>query len=80
MPNGPHIPAYLQQWGPESWKKHFIHYLVDTGKYFVFPRISLTTNFEDYGTHALMATSSRCRFSYRQEHIFSDAGSFGRLL
>lgn len=46
------IPNYLHPWGDRSWKKHFIHYLIDNNKYFVFPRLSLTTNFEEPGTHA----------------------------
>lgn len=48
----PSIPGYIRQWGDRSWKKHFIHYLIVTSKYFVFPRLSLSTNFEDEGTNA----------------------------
>ena len=46
------LPDYLYEWGSNSWKKHFIHYLIATNKYFVFPRLSLTTNFEEPGTNA----------------------------
>lgn len=46
------LPRYLNHWGQHSWKKHFIHYLIDTNKYFVFPRLSLTTNFEEDGTNS----------------------------
>lgn len=46
------IPDYLKFWGKHSWKKHFIHYLIDTNKYFVFPRLSLSTNFEEEGTNS----------------------------
>ncbi len=48
----PSLPAYIRQWGDRSWKKHFIHYLIATSRYFVFPRLSLSTNFEDEGTNA----------------------------
>ncbi len=48
----PSIPIYIRQWGERSWKKHFIHYLIATSRYFVFPRLSLSTNFEDEGTNA----------------------------
>jgi len=48
----PSIPGYIRQWGERSWKKHFIHYLIATSRYFVFPRLSLSTNFEDEGTNA----------------------------
>jgi len=50
--NDPSIPQYIRQWGDRSWKKHFIHYLISTSQYFVFPRLSLSTNFEDDGTNA----------------------------
>lgn len=50
--NDSSIPGYIRQWGDRSWKKHFIHYLIATSKYFVFPRLSLSTNFEDDGTNA----------------------------
>lgn len=50
--NDSSIPGYIRQWGDRSWKKHFIHYLIATSKHFVFPRLSLSTNFEDDGTNA----------------------------
>jgi hypothetical protein len=45
------VSAFILNWPESSWKKYFVSYLVDTDKYFVFPRISLTTNFNDPGTH-----------------------------
>ncbi|HEY5587481.1 MAG TPA: glycosyltransferase [Candidatus Paceibacterota bacterium] len=46
------IPTQVRKWSEQSWKKFYIAYLVETNKYFVFPRISLTTNFSsDAGTH-----------------------------
>lgn len=52
LPDRPDLPAYIHQWGENSWKKHFINYLIDTDTYFVFPRLSLTTNFEEPGTNS----------------------------
>lgn len=49
----PAFPDYLQEWSDQSWKKRFIGYLMQTGKYFVFPRLSLTTNTGEPGTHAI---------------------------
>lgn len=49
---GSNIPEQVKSWGAHSWKKHFMHFLVDTDKYFVFPRLSLSTNFEDLGTNS----------------------------
>lgn len=46
------VPDYLFQWGKHSWKKHFIHYLIDENKYFVFPQLSLSTNCEELGTNS----------------------------
>lgn len=46
------LPDYILKWGSNSWKKLFINYLIDTDRYFVFPNISYSTNFEEEGTHA----------------------------
>lgn len=44
--------AYVRRWNPQkSWKRLFIAYLIDTDRYFVFPRQSLSTNFSDSGTN-----------------------------
>lgn len=45
------IPGSVLNWPASSWLKYFIAYLVDTGRYFVYPRESLTTNFCDPGEH-----------------------------
>jgi hypothetical protein len=45
------LPEYIKSWGSQSWKKHFIHYLIDTDAYFVFPHQSLSTNFGEPGTN-----------------------------
>jgi len=50
LPNN--VPANIKDWGDHSWKKHFIHYMVSNDLYFVFPRVSLTTNFEEFGTNS----------------------------
>lgn len=46
------LPPYLFNWHENSWKKHFIRYLHHQNKFFVFPRHSLTTNFEEPGATA----------------------------
>lgn len=46
------LPATVQAWPTtSSWKKVFYSYLLQTGKYFVYPRIGLSTNFGDAGWH-----------------------------
>lgn len=52
------IPKVFAEWkSSSSWKKYFAIYLIRCKKYFVFPRISLTTNMGDAGTHHLKTTS-----------------------
>ena len=46
------IPAFIETWGKESWKKVFYNFLIDTNRFLVFPYRSLTSNFEDVGTHS----------------------------
>lgn len=45
------LPHYIFRWPETSWKKYFAAFLLDSDKYFVYPRNSLTTNFFDAGTH-----------------------------
>jgi hypothetical protein len=46
-----YTPAYLRGWSANSWKKHFIHFLIQTNKYFVYPRVGLSTNFGEDGAN-----------------------------
>ncbi len=66
------LPSYIIEWNQTSWKKHFVRYLIATERYFVFPRISLTTNFGDVGTNTdrkglfqsqLLTTKKQFQFS-----------------
>lgn len=46
------LPPTVQAWpSATSWKKIFYQYIVERNLYFVYPRISLTTNFGDKGQH-----------------------------
>ena len=45
------IPQNVRNWSEKSWLKYFIAYLIFTDKFFLYPKISLTTNFSDAGTH-----------------------------
>lgn len=45
------VPPKVLNWPETSWKKYFCAFLVQTNGYFVYPRISLTTNFNDPGTN-----------------------------
>lgn len=46
------VPANVSSWSEKSWLKYFIKYLIDMDRFFIYPRISFTTNFGDEGTHA----------------------------
>ncbi len=48
----PAIPPNVVLWSDHSWLKHHIRYCIDTGRYFVYPRVGLTTNFSDRGQHS----------------------------
>jgi hypothetical protein len=45
------LPANAKRWPETSWKKIFQSYLIDQNKLVLYPRVSLTTNFSDAGTH-----------------------------
>ncbi|MFH0233944.1 MULTISPECIES: hypothetical protein [unclassified Vibrio] len=45
------LPQYICRWSKQSWKKHYARYLVHTGKYFSYPRYSLTSNPGLAGSH-----------------------------
>lgn len=46
------VPVNVSSWSDKSWLKYYIKYLIDNDGYFLYPRISFTTNFGDEGTHA----------------------------
>lgn len=52
---GSDVPANVAGWSEKSWLKFYITYLIRTDKYFIYPRISYTTNFGDVGSHAVKA-------------------------
>lgn len=53
----PLVHRNMYTWPDSSWKKHFGAFLIKKDKYFVFPRISLTTNFNDPGTNLKKAVN-----------------------
>lgn len=54
----PGVPANVCRWPETSWLKYHIRYCVETGKYFVYPYQSLTTNFSDVGQHTGVASNT----------------------
>ncbi|WP_018757572.1 glycosyltransferase [Paenibacillus terrigena] len=52
------LPKAIIQWPESSWLKYYIKYIVQSNKFFVYPRASLTTNFGDIGQHAQISSTS----------------------
>ena len=46
------IPDNVNKWRETSWKKNFTNYIADTGKYVIYPYVSLTTNYTIAGEHS----------------------------
>ena len=53
------IPANVRAWSEKSWLKYFITFLIAKNKFFIYPKTSLSTNFEDAGTHARSDSTAR---------------------
>jgi len=51
FPASPAIPPNVVAWSDHSWLKHHIRYCIETGRFFVYPRVGLSTNFSDKGQH-----------------------------
>lgn len=45
------VPANVSSWSDKSWLKYYITYLIENDMYFLYPRVSLTTNFSEEGAH-----------------------------
>lgn len=46
-----HLPEAVIHWPSTSWKKYINKYLVESNRFFLYPRSSLLTNFADPGAH-----------------------------
>lgn len=45
------MPRSLYTWPDSSWLKYHIRYCIEKERYFVYPYVSLTTDYSDVGTH-----------------------------
>lgn len=43
-----------QYWSESSWKKYFYGYIIESNKFFVYPQISFTSNFNDMGENIMV--------------------------
>lgn len=69
--NSDKIPKPLNLWSSKSsWLKYFDRYCIETGKYFVYPYYSITTNFSDAGTHSsVSSTDSQVRLQWNKKNF-----------
>ena len=49
--NSNNFPEYISNWPETSWLKYYTKYLVENDRYFLYPKVSFSTNFSDKGTH-----------------------------
>ncbi len=69
---GHEIPANVKAWSEKSWLKYFIGYLIEKDLFFLYPRISHTTNFSDQGTHVGSdSTAFQVPLSYGHQRSYS---------
>ena len=67
------VPPDVRLWPESSWKKYFLKYILEKDKYFVYPKISLTTNFADPGVNHLGTNIHQVPLLYRdKEYIFPE--------
>lgn len=52
------MPEFVSSWSDKSWLKYCIRYVIETDKFFLYPRVSFTTNFSDEGTHETEANTN----------------------
>ena len=45
------IPDNIKTWGNQSWLKYQVAYCIIENKYYVYPYVSLSTNYTEKGTH-----------------------------
>lgn len=69
------VPDRVLSWSDASWKKYFAVYLAVSGRYFVYPKTSQSTNMGSLGTHnnerlsnfqVNLAISSNTPFSFKR--------------
>ncbi|MDM0090582.1 MULTISPECIES: glycosyltransferase [unclassified Variovorax] len=76
------FPSEVANWSAKSWLKYHNKYLVETGKYFLYPKVSLTTNFSDVGEHAFGSSAYQVPLlmgeirDYRRSEKFEDISRY----
>ena len=50
------MPSRIYSWPETSWKKYYMKYLVESGRTFLYPYHSFSTNYSDVGQHNKMVS------------------------
>ncbi|MBR5377276.1 MAG: glycosyltransferase [Lachnospiraceae bacterium] len=69
------MPANVSSWSESSWLKYNIRYLIEKDLYFIYPRISLSTNFMEEGSHSKARTFDLqvpVLYGHKEDYVFSD--------
>lgn len=70
--SSPYIPGNVVSWPDNSWLKYHIKYCIETNKYFVYPRASLSTNFSSKGEHNIKNRNGYqvpLQFEFKREYV-----------
>lgn len=70
----PTIPSNVIFWSEKSWLKFYVAYLIETNKYFLYPKVALSSNFSEAGTHNFSGTTAfqvNLRYKIQSKFNFS---------
>lgn len=76
------MPENVSSWSDRSWLKYNIRYLIEKDLYFLYPRISLTTNFMEEGAHSKSKTYDLqvpMLYAKKKDYVFSDVSGSGAV-
>lgn len=57
LKENPALPMHINRWSKQSWGRYFANYITQTGKYYVIPRFSFSTNCSEVGQHVSFSDS-----------------------
>lgn len=70
------MPWNIKIWPKTSWKRYFMAFICETDRHFYYPRVSLSTNFSDSGTHQRSNTRYQVQLQNRAiEYRFPKFGA-----
>ena len=67
------FPPNVAAWSDQSWKKHFVHYLIEKGLYFTYPYLSYTSNCSSVGGTHIKRESSLLQVPLASPHRNMDS-------